>query len=117
MDTKNIFKEILSIILLVIGSLFILTGLINLFMGIIHKIGEITTNSIITAILFPIIGIFLILLGTYLYGWQRLKMVLGIIATVLGCILLIIGFSSPFEFFISGIIFLALGIFLIKKEK
>jgi len=91
---------------------------------------RINTEDLILGIIFIAIGVGAVLGGTALWGWIRKKMTLGVSATTVGAVLTAMSISSrvmmsshpsfpPMAFtrlLIFGLILLALGIFLIRKQ-
>ena len=113
----KIFKKILSEIILALGTLMVI-GLLLTF-SIQTPASDVKMASYILG---PI-GAFLILLGIKLWDWTRIKMILGIVFTIIGIFFLFGGIVQLNSVLISAIIqvvyvvvFLPIGVLLIINQ-
>jgi membrane-bound ClpP family serine protease len=113
----KIFKKILSAIILALGTLMVI-GLLLTF-SIQTPASDVKMASYILG---PI-GAFLILLGIKLWDWTRIKMILGIVFTIIGIFFLFGGIVQLNSVLISAIIqvvyvvvFLPIGVLLIINQ-
>jgi len=133
MAAMNVTKKIAGVVFLVIGGFVLFLGLMGGLVIFFHSLGvagvssgKLATLAGIVIILFVPLGVLLILLGNYLWGWMRRRIVFGILLIVIGGFFLLLSLDaflpgiptdpSRLGYLLCGIIALPTGIFLVIKQ-
>lgn len=112
------FKKICSVIILVLGTLMVMSVLLA------FSIPSPASDVKLAAPIMGFVGALLILLGIKLWDWSRIKMMFGIVFTIIGITFL---FGSVPQFLSSvlisaiiqvvyGVVFLPIGVLMIISQ-